>query len=66
MFSPQKGPSKDTQKSKATDSHISPNVSTIEKASFLDECDTYGELKTNLNSFLGVPKLINAKMFYNK
>ncbi|XP_035599905.1 centromere protein U isoform X2 [Oncorhynchus keta] len=36
------GPSKDTQKSKATDSHISPNVSTIEKASFLDECDTYG------------------------
>ncbi|XP_070994506.1 centromere protein U [Oncorhynchus clarkii lewisi] len=38
----EKGPSKDTQKSKATDSHISPNVSTIEKASFLDECDTYG------------------------
>nr|XP_046179078.1 centromere protein U isoform X2 [Oncorhynchus gorbuscha] len=36
------GPSKDTQESKATDSHISPNVSTIEKASFLDECDTYG------------------------
>ncbi|XP_064829473.1 centromere protein U isoform X2 [Oncorhynchus masou masou] len=38
----EKGPSKDAQKSKATDSHISPNVSTIEKASFLDECDTYG------------------------
>ncbi|XP_021439193.1 centromere protein U isoform X1 [Oncorhynchus mykiss] len=38
----EKGPSKDTQKSKATDSHISPNVSTIEQASFLDECDTYG------------------------
>ncbi|XP_029627443.1 centromere protein U isoform X1 [Salmo trutta] len=38
----EKGPSKDTQKSKATDSHISPNVSTIEKASFFDECDTYG------------------------
>ncbi|CAB1325125.1 unnamed protein product, partial [Coregonus sp. 'balchen'] len=36
------GPSKDAQKSKATDSPISPNVSTIEKASFLDECDTYG------------------------
>uniref|UniRef100_A0A4W5JGP6 Centromere protein U n=1 Tax=Hucho hucho TaxID=62062 RepID=A0A4W5JGP6_9TELE len=38
----EKGPSKDTQKCKATDSPISPNVSTIEKASFLDECDTYG------------------------
>ncbi|XP_041759762.2 centromere protein U isoform X1 [Coregonus clupeaformis] len=36
------GPSKDAQKSKATDSPIFPNVSTIEKASFLDECDTYG------------------------